>query len=147
MIKNASPNGLSKSLLEEHKALEKKIADLHSWIHEVTEIGVPHFRELGVKLESVRDSLKKHFAIEEEQGYLAEALAGRPQLKEEANALQKQHAQFLKQLDTLICKLEGCERPFESWQEACNEFESFLVGLKEHEVRETDILQFACQDD
>lgn len=135
------------ALLKEHREVMKHINDLREWVKEIGELGVPHFGELGTRLQPLRDELSRHFAEEEEGGYLSVALSRAPRFSREAEELQEQHAQFLKDLNTLIDKLHESEPPFSSWQQACAEFEEILTRIRRHEGRENAIVQAAFETD
>lgn len=134
-------------MLQEHRRLMKEITDLRAWIDEVSELGIPHFGELGTKLQPVRDTFSQHFEAEEVGGYLAEALAVAPRFRDEAEELRLQHTEFLERFDQLICRLHECEPPFTSWQQACEELDALLTDIKNHEGRENAIAQSAFEDD
>lgn len=130
-------------LLEEHRLLMKQIADFRTWAKEVDELGVPHFREMGNRLQTLRDVLSCHFIDEEAGGYLSPVLEAAPRFSAEAAELQAQHAGFLATLDGLIVRLSNEPPEFESWQAAVSEFEHFLETLRHHEARENAMAQSA----
>jgi Hemerythrin HHE cation binding domain len=130
-------------LLEEHRLLMKQIADFRAWAKEVDELGIPHFREMGNRLRTLRDVLSCHFIDEEAGGYLAPILDAAPRFSAEAAELQTQHAEFLTSLDGLIARLFQEPPEFPSWQSAVKEFEDFLETLRQHEARENAMAQSA----
>jgi len=139
-----TPNALEWApLLEEHRLLMKQIADFRAWAKEVDELGIPHFREMGNRLQTLRDVLSCHFVDEEAGGYLAPVLNAAPQFSSEAAELKAQHAEFLTTLDRLIARLTTEPPEFESWQAAVKEFEDFLELLRRHESRENSMVQKA----
>jgi iron-sulfur cluster repair protein YtfE (RIC family) len=135
------------TMLEEHRELMGRIAELREWINQVSQLGTPRMGELGDRIQPLRDELARHFADEEQNGYLAEALAAAPRFTREAQELQAEHAEFLTQLDDLIARLHELEPPFASWQEACRKLEAILGRLRRHEGRETALVQSAFEED
>lgn len=134
-------------LLEEHRRLMKQLAEFREWAEEVEELGVPHFQEMGNRLQTLRDVLSCHFTDEEAGGYLSPVLDAAPRFSKEAAELQTQHPQFLATLDSLIERLSQNPPPFKSWQEATTEFAGFLDRLRRHEARENAIAQAAFSED
>jgi hypothetical protein len=130
-------------LLEEHRLLLKQISDFRTWAKEVDELGIPHFREMGNRLQTLRDVLSCHFVDEEAGGYLSPVLEAAPRFAAEAAELRAQHADFLTALDGLIARLSQEPPQFESWQAAVREFEAFLESLRKHEARENTLAQSA----
>ena len=84
-----------KSMLEDHRELMQQITDVREWAKQVSDFGVPHFGELGSRLQPLRDALAKHFQEEEAGGYLSEVLAIAPRYSREADKLQQQHGDLL----------------------------------------------------
>jgi exonuclease V gamma subunit len=130
-------------MLEEHRLLMKQISDFRAWAKQVDELGIPHFQEMGNRLQTLRDVLSCHFVDEEAGGYLAPVLDAAPQFSGEATELKAQHADFLASLDGLIARLSKEPPEFESWQAAVKEFEDFLEKLRQHEARENTMAQSA----
>lgn len=132
-------------LAREHEELAVMISDLRSWLAEVAELGIPHFGELGTRLQPLCDKLREHFAHEEANGYLADVIAADPRLTSNVNQLLAQHAVFRNRLETLIRRLRDSETPFDSWQTACEEFESLCADIARHEQNETAMQITASQ--
>lgn len=143
MLKNPRRRDLER-YSQEHDHLTTRIAELREWISEVSELGIPHFAELGSRLRPLLEELNAHFEHEEQRGYLAGAIERVPQFIDDVDELLLQHSQFRNQLHALICRLGEYEPPFSSWQQACAEFEDVLAEIERHERRETSILKAAC---
>jgi len=147
MNRDSDLQAIYEAMLAEHRELMHKINDLRAWFEQVGEYGRPRFGELGTRLQPLRDELQQHFQEEEAGGYLAEALAVAPRFGREADELRQQHAGFLNGLDSLIGRLGELEPPFSGWTQARTEFEAILTKIREHEGRETAIVQAAFGDD
>lgn len=143
-----SPHDLLQAMLQEHRELMQRIADLKHFWEEVNELGQgPKYEEMESRVRELRDQLATHFVHEERDGYLAPALEAAPRLSSQAEQLQKQHLEFLNLLDHFIGKLQACESAFHCWQEVGVEFEEFLKRLHEHETAEIMLVQSAFEDD
>ncbi len=147
MTKNANSSQSLTRLLEEHRELMGRITELRKWWSELDQFGLPKFGEMGTRVEELRDILAEHFAEEEKDGYLAQALAVAPQYTQKAEELQKQHGQMLETLGDFSDRLELSQPPFESWQKARDEFEGIVAGLRQHERAENEIVQSAFEND
>lgn len=122
---------------EQHEELHCKIDEIHRWIDEVSSLGIPHFRELGVKLEFVLAMMKSHFEHEEASEWFSNSKTMGLELQ--AEMLHREHEEFLTKLKALIGQLKNHDEPFETWQLACDEFEGLLAAIKEHEAKESVI--------
>ncbi|MEZ6063681.1 MAG: hemerythrin domain-containing protein [Planctomycetaceae bacterium] len=132
---------------QEHSHLKSGITDLRSWIDEVSELGIPHFGEMGDRMKPLYAELCEHFAHEEVRGFLAEAIALLPHLSDDADDLRIEHSRLLTALDALICRLQESPPPFESWQRACQDLNEILDALNTHEHKEMEILEQAASTD
>ena len=100
--------------------------------------------QIGDLLGKLGDRLVKHFALEEDGGYFAEALLHAPQLVSKANSLLAQHPKMSQQAKTLVEDLKS--RPAageEWWQETKARFSAFRAELLRHERSENGLLQEA----
>lgn len=140
-------NRSSSKLLAEHRELMKRVADVVKWWTELEQIGIPHYHEMGTRLEALRHHLAEHMAEEEKGGYLAEALEVAPRFSREAEELRLQHAEILQAFDDFIGRLMEKEPPFASWQEVRDEFDTLMNTVRQHERRENAIVQSAFGDD
>lgn len=125
---------ISMTLAQEHSALEREVAAWRDWWRELSEMGQPHFGEMGDRLARFREHLSKHFQHEEFRGPLAgrtgEAVAG----------IWREHAQLIATLDQLIDRLHQCGPDVGCWGGARTEFEALLDRLHAHEEREADLI-------
>ncbi len=100
--------------------------------------------QIGSLLGKLGDRLVKHFALEEDGGYFAEALLHAPQLVSKANALLAQHPKMSQQAKTLI---EGLSTQsavgVDWWEETKVRFTAFREELLRHERSENKLLQEA----
>jgi hypothetical protein len=116
------------------------VPELQRWIHDVSELGMPHFRELGNRLQCYRDLLAADFAAEEARGRMSGVGKCRPECWEEIDELRHQHGQFLDELEVLVVKLCQDEPPYDSWQDAVRHFDELLMEIHRHEGRELQLL-------
>lgn len=123
----------SAALKDEHAAIDKQIRDWREWWHELDQMGVPHFGEMGNQLRTFRDGLAAHFRHEERLESL-DLVASSPRLP--MTSLHEEHEQLLFELDQLISRLCAPVPEFDSWSKARAEFEKFLDRLAEHEQTE-----------
>ena len=124
---------------EFHTAATYVIA-MQQWIHDINELGMPHFGELSNRVKCYRNLLAKDFAAEEARGRLSRVGKCRPECWAEIEELRCQHGQFLDELKLLEEKLcQDCP-PYESWQDAVRHFDELLTEVERHEGREQQLL-------
>jgi hypothetical protein len=124
---------------EFHAAAEYVVA-MRQWIHDVNELGMPHFGELGNRVKCYRKLLAEDFAAEEARGRLSGVGKRRPECWAEIDELRDQHGQFLDELELLQEKLCQDSPPYESWQDAVRHFDELLMEVERHEGRELQLL-------
>jgi hemerythrin-like domain-containing protein len=108
------------------------------------------------KLSSLQFTIKsfqRHFerviSIEEEGGYMADAMDTKPYFQDRVEHLAKDHARFRDRLRKLMPELEDTKE----WEEPrferiCEELRSLIADLDRHNEREIELLQeSACTDD
>ena len=124
----------------EDRELEAYINELRYWMHEVSQLGTPHFGETANRLVLLRRRLVGHFLREDE--LIAELGTTFPPKSPEFEAVQRQsprdHERRLSLLDDLINRLIQPEPPFESWQRAVKDVEMFVSLVEQHEDQESD---------
>ena len=54
-----------RQLSEQHRAMQREIAEWREWWHELDEFGQPRFEEMGVRLGRFHEELAAHFQLEE----------------------------------------------------------------------------------
>jgi hypothetical protein len=111
----------------------------------------PSGDEFSRKLSSLRfiaQSFQRHLerlmALKEQDGYMADALAEKPNLAEKAMALLAEHDQFDESLHRLLLKLEQVSATDKkAIDAACHDFEELLIKLDDHHRREAELMQEA----
>lgn len=122
------------SLEQEHEQLEQEILEWRRWWNELSQLGEPHFGEMGRRLSHFRDRLSQHFQHEEFRG----PLAGRNE--PETAGVWREHAQLVGQLDQLVNRLHRCGPDVGCWGQARRDFEEFLDRLHLHEANEARLI-------
>jgi hypothetical protein len=125
----------------DHRDVDQAVGELQEWCREVGELGCPKINELGTRLRSLQDIAKRHFAEEEEGGYMADVLERDPGRAHEVSALLAQHPQFVRRFETLIDGLCAVEPCFDRWTTAVREVRHLLSDLKVHEHSEIRLMQ------
>jgi len=128
-------------LQKEHQAIEDKVNSLKKWWHDVSELGIPHYYEMGCLLTGLRRQLDTHIRHEQERGFLAPAVAVHAQNPEILEEIRSEHETLLQQLDEIIERLQQKEPDYDSWNEPRDLLEAFFVALHEHEQREKSIMK------
>jgi len=127
-------------LVRDHETLKKLLDTIEQALMERSGT----IDQIGDLLGKLGDRLVKHFALEEDGGYFAEALLHAPQLVSKANALLAQHPKMSQQAKTLV---EGLKTPPAAggdwWEETKARFFAFRVELLRHEKSENGLLQEA----
>lgn len=103
-------------------------------------------REVLVRLTELRDSLKDHFAVEEDLGLLPDRSTTDSRFEEKESALLKQHVGLRERLDALIASVPVTSEHFAAWVSAKKHFEEFRKELQAHERAEIDLIQSAFRD-
>ena len=111
----------------------------------------PSGDEFARKLSSLRfiaQSFQRHLerliALKEQDGYMSNALAEKPNLAEKIDALLKQHDDFIESLHRLLLKLDHVSATDkQAIDAACRDFEELLIQIDEHHRREAKLMQEA----
>jgi hypothetical protein len=104
--------------------------------------------EVSTMLAQLGDDLVKHFALEENGGYFADALLHAPQLISKANALLAQHPKMCMQAKDLVRELTDSRQVGESWWSRTTDlFHAFRDEIARHEKQENVLLQEAYTQD
>jgi hypothetical protein len=133
----------SAALHEEHVKLGHRIESCREWWGQVRELGSPRFGEMGDRVGQFREALAQHFAHEERDEQRAGRLEADPESAAKAAELRRQHGELLEALDRFHSRLSLPVPPFRGWNDACDEFEDFLVRLRVHEHEEESLLRAA----
>lgn len=108
------------------------------------------------KLSSLQFTIKsfqRHFerviSIEEEGGYMADAMETKPYFQDRVEQLAKDHARFRDRLRKLMPELsETKEWEEPRFERICTELRSLIADLDRHNGREIELLQESiCTDD
>ncbi|MFV0446322.1 MAG: hypothetical protein ACK5Q5_22340 [Planctomycetaceae bacterium] len=125
---------VSNSESQELRELEEEIASWRNWWSELSQIGQPHFGEMGDRLALFRRHLSAHFQHQEFHG----PLAGHSD--DDVAALWRDHALLLAELDVLVDRLHRCGPDVGCWGTAGKDVERLLEWLHQHEVRESQLV-------
>lgn len=137
-------NEIDRALIEvehQHAAIGEQIDEWREWWRELSEIGQPHFGEMGDRLSRFRDTLAAHFRHEEFRGPMAKLIqAAEADQAERIRAFWKEHGEMLSELDELIKHLACCNGEICCWGDARDRFEAFLDRLQGHDREEHFLL-------
>lgn len=123
------PQDLSK-IAQQHR-------QLRDTLHRVTE--ATSLERLIPLLEKLNEQLKEHFADEEGDGGLADAIGeSAPRNLRAVEALFHEHREFLKELSELIARCHALQRGPKA--EILQDVQTLSQRLHQHEVRETNLL-------
>lgn len=134
-------------LIELHEVLNRDIGDLTHWLKEADEYGRPQFGQLGDRMRAIRDIVARHFADEEDGGYMAAPIAAAPNLASQADALLAEHPRLLEEFHALSSALCACPTTYASWGDARRDVQQVLDRLADHEHRENELWQEAFDTD
>lgn len=98
-------------------------------------------------LERLREHLARHFAQEEEGGFLEESLARMPRLASAARDVLAEHPLLLAALDRLLEHLAARDSAGDAWRQASRDFEAFASRLLAHERNENAVVQEGYNED
>ena len=87
------------------------------------------------------------FRMEEEGGYLAEALAVAPRFSRRATDLRAGHGAFVRRIGAIVKQAEAASDERVEWEDVLSEFRQLTLDLLAHEEAEADILESAFLDD
>jgi hypothetical protein len=129
-------------------ATYRELKDLIAKIGEALERRTASVDEISAMLAELGDELVKHFALEEDGGYFAEALLHAPQLISKANALLAQHPKMCIQAKEMVRELASVQRGEDDWwARTSGLFGAFRDEIFRHEKQENGLLQEAYSQD
>ncbi|MGY8770095.1 MAG: hemerythrin domain-containing protein [Pirellulales bacterium] len=128
-------------LLTEHAQLRDILDTVDATVFELEATT----ESISEKIKDLRNRLQKHFAHEEFDGYLHEALEQAPHLTEEANRLLKEHPEFLLELQEMSQWIDHSRKQWHS--ELKSRFRRFTERFLNHEHHENTVLQKAFDED
>ncbi len=126
---------------KDHESLEKEIAEWREWWGELSELGSPHFGEMGDRVARFREHLAAHFEREEDEGFLSLVIDADRDAAPQIAKLRDEHAELLAALDDLIARLRRGDPVLDCWGRAREEFEDFIDRLNCHEEAEDALLE------
>jgi hemerythrin len=126
-------------LLSQHRELKELVSRIERVLAEQS-VGVDEAARL---LGQLGDRLVKHFALEEANGYFADALTHAPQLIARANELLAQHPKMRHLAEQMVETQPGEEW----WRQTRERFQAFSAALYQHERSEDGLLQEAYARD
>jgi len=127
----------------EHAAIDRIVAEILDeldWLEKRrAKVGEPW--DLPLIVGSLRDHLRRHFALEERGGPLDQALHDDPGVRAEVAELVEQHRGFTARLERLLVEMDGGFIPPRSVQTCFDlELRQIISDLREHEG--TELLLF-----
>lgn len=137
MAKSSSPSPASferfhASLLEDLPRLEQSMGR-DSWA-----------QALCAELKEMRTNLLEHFRTEEEGGYMETIRTDNPRLETRVAHLAEEHRCLAGDLDQIIGAAGDMVR---LEQELSSRLQQWIAKLRDHEARETDLVQDAFNQD
>ena len=113
-------------------------------------VGIPRkLSSLQFTIKSFQRHLDRIISIEEEGGYMADAMESKPYFQDRVEQLEKEHARFRERLRKLIPELNETKE----WDEArfnriCDDLRMLVEDLDRHNEREIELLQEStCVDE
>jgi hypothetical protein len=128
---------------DQHCQLKSRLAAIEQALDERT----ASVAEVSDMLGQLGDCLIKHFFLEEEGGYFAEALTHAPQLIERANNLLAQHPKFASLTGEMIDQAKNWQSDVGWWEQTRTRFLQFKAELVRHERQEDGLMQEAYTQD
>ncbi len=107
-------------------------------------------RSICELLGRLRDELETHFALEEFYGYFDEAEMTHSQVSRAANSLIGEHTELFSELNSIIENAEQLlydEAGHKSESQIILDFQFFDDKLREHELKEMELMQKLCNDE
>jgi len=130
-------------MLRQHGQLLNQIAELRSLATPPAGNGRATDGRVAERLGGLCQGMRSHFAFEEEGGYLDVVVAARPGLFFNVTRLQKEHAEFLREGESLTQALRGSTPR----AEARTRLVRLLDQIGRHQHEEHRLLQQAIADD
>jgi hemerythrin-like domain-containing protein len=131
----------------QHFELYRQLRALEQVLELRSESAATRTERTRVLLIGLRNAMQEHFALEEEGGYFAEALAAAPRLTRRAETLFRHHNELRRRarwLAELLRKADGAEP---AWEDFRSELLVFLGDLRTHETEENELMRDAFLDD
>jgi hypothetical protein len=137
------------NIVAEHRDLQRRCNQLRQLVSQPREEAglTAGIGELSLQVRELRDLLKRHLVREAAGGYLEEAIARVPRLSPDADAVERQHPELLRELAALIEAVKTAKPSLDDWQRIGRTVERFVVKLLAHESAENQILQQGFNED
>jgi hypothetical protein len=128
----------------EHQIFEHiKQALLVTLNWEAPVVGLPRkLSSLQFTIKSFQRHLERVLKIEEEGGYMADAMDSKPYFQDRVEQLAREHAQFRERLNRIMPELSDTKEWDESrFERICTELRELVADLDDHNQREIELLQ------
>jgi hypothetical protein len=143
-----STQGLT-HIAAEHRGLERRATQLIQLVRRPIEDGAlpTALAELTTHLRDLRDLLRRHIAQETAGGYLEDAVARVPRLARDADAIERQHPDLLRDAAALVDIAKNSTPSLDAWTRLGDAVAQFAGKLLAHEIDEGRILQQGFNED
>jgi hemerythrin-like domain-containing protein len=145
-MKSAKKLAVAEQMERDHKILNRKMGELKIILSDdVSPKDFPNWRlECILELQDFKEQLKKHFALEEEGGFMNEVLQMAPETERQISKLLAEHKQMIKSLDEILSALKPMlEKDPASLETVRINLNEMMVTLRQHENAEYDLIQKA----
>jgi hypothetical protein len=96
--------------------------------------------EVCTRLRATQTQVTRHFRLEEKNGFLTDVAEREPRLDRAVEHLVAEHRELAQSLDTLVRKARATSVLDNALREAIR---GWIARLRDHEARETDLIQDA----
>jgi len=128
---------LVESLKEAHVALLADLRELDKAARSSPNDGLAQLRH---RLDAAQTHVAEHFRMEEVNGYMDAVRKREPRLEHTINQLADEHRQLRQSLDSLVV---GAWNASELSEPLCANVRKWIEQLRQHELRENDLVQDA----
>lgn len=136
------PQEISRWIREEHDAVDKLARELQAQVAMVPRTQIKTWiQETQASLRRFDEHLVKHFALEEQDGYLEAVVERRPTLALEVDRLRRQHSELSRVLGSIRRDLEPItDVDTLLIEDSCIRIQTMLRFIADHESRENLII-------
>jgi len=133
----------------QHHDLVHRVKQILDELEQPIEAGIlaEAFVLLRAELGQLRDQMDAHFLLEATGGYLEEAVARLPRLSPELMQVQRQHAQLLSEVESLMELAGESSISIGAWKHIARQYALFAQQMLDHEAAETRLLQEGFNED
>ncbi len=141
----SQPQNMQQAAIE-HEALRHIIGALRTVLDWKPSTDDPSRKLSSLRFiaQSFQRHLERLMALKEQDGYMTDAVAEKPNLAEKVKALLEDHDRFEEEMHRLVLKLEHVsptDKP--KFDAVCRDLEELLVKLDDHHRREAELMQEA----